>query len=96
MPLTPDQLRQFCADANEGREWMRRPFKRDEFVYATNGAMIVRVAAAGLSASDFPAGKLELLDQIFSPVAPERFIKFPKPDGSKRRLNLNGRLPWQQ
>ncbi len=46
---TPYQLLQsFCAAGHEPREWMKHPFRVDEWAYATNGHWIARMHAPGL------------------------------------------------
>jgi len=39
-------LQRFCADQYDLREHLRAPFRRGEFVYATNGHVLVRVPVA--------------------------------------------------
>jgi hypothetical protein len=47
-------LRMFCATEHEKREWMRNPILIDEFLYATNGHIAVRVPdAPGVVAHSF-------------------------------------------
>lgn len=70
MSLTLEQLQHFCAQADDEREYLRKPFKRGEFVYATNGHIGVRVPADGLTADELPADKLPQLEALLSRPAP--------------------------
>jgi hypothetical protein len=41
-------LHKFCADERDSREYLRAPWRQGEWVYATNGHLVVRVPAAAM------------------------------------------------
>ena len=44
-------LQRFCANESDPRPYLRAPFKRGSWVYATNGHVCVRVPAATMPAA---------------------------------------------
>lgn len=63
---SPLDLQQFCGD-DEFRLWLHKPFRFGDHSFATNGHIIVRVAARdGDGPPEKASGKLEaILDEIF-------------------------------
>ena len=41
--MTADDLKQFCADREDPRPYLRQPWTRDGYTWATNGHIIIRV-----------------------------------------------------
>lgn len=71
-----DLLKQFVAGANESREFLRQSILRDDWVYATDGSIVVRVPRAdGIDAieSDLP----KRLSEIFDNPRGETFVDIP-------------------
>ena len=45
MTLTVENLKRFCSDEDETREYLRSPWTRDGFTWASNGKILVRAPA---------------------------------------------------
>ena len=80
--MTLDDLKRFCADADDSREYLRQPWTRDGYTWATEGHIIIRVPAI----ADIPDNKGAVdADGLFSrqPDAKEWLavptVKAPKP-----------------
>ncbi len=77
MSLTLKQLQWFCAQASDEREFLRKPFRRGAFVYATNGHIGVRVLGDGIKADEIPPDKLPSLEVLFDRPPPSALVDFP-------------------
>jgi len=59
-------LQRFCATESDTRAYMRAPFRRGDFVYATNGYLVVRVpACATPDAGSLPDDQLPRMPAMF-------------------------------
>ena len=80
---TTEMLLQFVSAQSEYREFMRKPFCRDEWVFATNGHIIVRAPRID-GIADLDSGKLEVLINMFAANQRSGFVVMPElPDGEK-------------
>lgn len=65
-------LRSFCAPKGENREYLQRPFRIGEYVYASDGKIMVRVLAEGVDAEPYEKAH----------AAPRLFAYHAKPAGA--------------
>lgn len=86
---TTELLLRFVAGRNDLREYMRAPFSRGDWIYATNGHIAVRVPKAeGIAAAE--SGKLEKIEGLFEKSKRDNFIGLPELPEAEKCPTCNG------
>lgn len=86
---TTELLGRFVAGRDDIHEYMRAPFSRGEWIYATNGHIAVRVPkAVGITADE--SDKLAKIDELFAASKRDDFIDLPELPAAEKCPTCNG------
>lgn len=85
---TTELLGRFVAGRGEIREYMRAPFARGDWIYATNGHIAVRVPKVDGIAAE--SDKLKKIEGLFEKSKRDNFIDLPELPEAEKCPTCNG------